>query len=158
MVAPKGAPALRLNVSSFAGRSASVAETVNVPVVVSLLPAAAEPPVEGDEAAHHVAAVTCIALLLGEQCLLRLQYALVIGKAFLETEQGQLGRPSRRLHTFGQDQVLLVAIDEERNQRTVLDGLNMPIDVAVGPDAVRQPYLGEARPPRSPPARVLHSR
>jgi cytochrome c peroxidase len=29
---------------------------------------------------------------------------------------------------------LLVAIDEERNQRTVLDGLNMPIDVAEGPD------------------------
>ncbi len=28
----------------------------------------------------------------------------------------------------------LVAIDEERNQRTVVDGLNMPIDVAQGPD------------------------
>ena len=28
----------------------------------------------------------------------------------------------------------LVAIDEERNQRTVIDGLNMPIDVAQGPD------------------------
>ena len=28
----------------------------------------------------------------------------------------------------------LVAIDEERNQRTVVDGLNMPIDVALGPD------------------------
>ena len=28
----------------------------------------------------------------------------------------------------------LVAIDEQRNQRTVLDGLNMPIDVAMGPD------------------------
>lgn len=28
----------------------------------------------------------------------------------------------------------LVAIDEARNQRTVLDGLNMPIDVAQGPD------------------------
>lgn len=29
---------------------------------------------------------------------------------------------------------LLVAIDEERNQRTVTGGLNMPIDVAQGPD------------------------
>ncbi|MCB9162515.1 MAG: ScyD/ScyE family protein, partial [Caldilineaceae bacterium] len=28
----------------------------------------------------------------------------------------------------------LVAIDEARNQRTIVDGLNMPIDVAVGPD------------------------
>lgn len=28
----------------------------------------------------------------------------------------------------------LVAIDEQRNQRTVIDSLNMPIDVAVGPD------------------------
>lgn len=28
----------------------------------------------------------------------------------------------------------LVAIDEQRNQRTVVDGLNMPIDVAQGPD------------------------
>ena len=29
---------------------------------------------------------------------------------------------------------LLVAIDEERNQRTIVDGLNMPIDVEQGPD------------------------
>jgi hypothetical protein len=29
---------------------------------------------------------------------------------------------------------LLVAIDTQRNQRTILDGLNMPIDVAVAPD------------------------
>lgn len=28
----------------------------------------------------------------------------------------------------------LVAIDETRNQRTIVDGLNLPIDVAVGPD------------------------
>lgn len=28
----------------------------------------------------------------------------------------------------------IVAIDEERNQRTVAEGLNMPIDVAAGPD------------------------
>ena len=28
----------------------------------------------------------------------------------------------------------LVAIDEERNQRTVVDGLNLPIDIAPGPD------------------------
>jgi hypothetical protein len=28
----------------------------------------------------------------------------------------------------------LVAIDEQRNERTVVDGLNMPIDVAQGPD------------------------
>jgi hypothetical protein len=32
------------------------------------------------------------------------------------------------------DSGLLVAIDEQRNQRTVLDGLNMPIDVAIAPD------------------------
>ena len=29
---------------------------------------------------------------------------------------------------------LLVAIDENRNQRTIIDGLNMPIDVTRGPD------------------------
>ena len=28
----------------------------------------------------------------------------------------------------------LVAIDDQRNERTILDGLNMPIDVALGPD------------------------
>jgi hypothetical protein len=28
----------------------------------------------------------------------------------------------------------LVAIDESRNERTIIDGLNMPIDVALGPD------------------------
>jgi len=30
----------------------------------------------------------------------------------------------------------LVAIDEQRNQRTIVDNLNMPIDVAQGPDGV----------------------
>ncbi|MEZ4610045.1 MAG: ScyD/ScyE family protein [Caldilineaceae bacterium] len=44
----------------------------------------------------------------------------------------------------------LVAIDEARNQRTIVDGLNMPIDVAVGPDGTVAGCWSSPGSPRTP--------